>query len=299
MSPGTRLTFHDDPAAFLEAAGRFLALDPVVSTVVATVTERRAREDRAGVPRPEHPLWWVLVEQGTQVVGAAMRTAPFAPYPLFVLPMPEDAAVLLAGALHERGEEVGGVNGALPATRALAEESARLQGRVVEVVEQTRLFGLPRLVTPAPVAGSFRLAVEADLDVVLAWWSAFHVDAMAQAGRTHDPALEESLDPDGVARRVADSVVGLWEVDGEVVHLTGWNPPAYGVSRVGPVYTPPERRGRGYASAAVAEVSQRILAAGDRACLFTDLANPTSNRVYEALGYRRLVDMTHLAVRPS
>ncbi len=70
------------------------------------------------------------------------------------------------------------------------------------------------------------------------------------------------------------------------MHLTGVNPPSYGVARVGPVYTPKSHRGRGYASAAVAEVSQRILDEGGRACLFTDQANPTSNKIYEALGYR-------------
>ena len=77
--------------------------------------------------------------------------------------------------------------------------------------------------------------------------------------------------------------------------------PSYGVSRLGPVYTPPEHRGRGYASSAVAEVSRLILADGARACLFTDQANPTSNRIYQQLGYRAVVDMAQLvlaSVRP-
>jgi predicted GNAT family acetyltransferase len=80
------------------------------------------------------------------------------------------------------------------------------------------------------------------------------------------------------------------------VHLTAGNPPAYGVARIGPVYTPAADRGQGYASAAVAAVSQRHLDAGVRPCLFTDQANPTSNRVYEAIGYRPLVDMVNLVL---
>ena len=80
------------------------------------------------------------------------------------------------------------------------------------------------------------------------------------------------------------------------VHLTGHNLPAYGVARVGPVYTPREHRGRGYASAAVADVSGRLREAGSRVCLFTDQANPTSNRIYEAIGYRRVVDMANLVL---
>ena len=57
-----------------------------------------------------------------------------------------------------------------------------------------------------------------------------------------------------------------------------------------------EERGHGYASAAVAEVSRRLLAAGHRVCLFTDQANPTSNRIYQALGYEPVVDMATLRI---
>jgi predicted GNAT family acetyltransferase len=62
------------------------------------------------------------------------------------------------------------------------------------------------------------------------------------------------------------------------------------VSRIGPVYTPPEHRGHGFASSVTAAASRDILDAGDIACLYTDLANPTSNRIYQALGYRRVLD---------
>jgi predicted GNAT family acetyltransferase len=82
-----------------------------------------------------------------------------------------------------------------------------------------------------------------------------------------------------------------------VVHLTGANAPAFGVARIGPVYTAREQRGRGYASAGVAAVSRLLLDRGARVCLFTDQANPTSNRIYEALGFRPVVDMANLVIR--
>ena len=78
-----------------------------------------------------------------------------------------------------------------------------------------------------------------------------------------------------------------------MVHLTAANVPAFGVVRVGPVYTPVEHRGSGFASAAVAAVSGQILADGRRPCLFTDQANPTSNRIYQAIGYEPVVDMAN------
>ena len=108
----------------------------------------------------------------------------------------------------------------------------------------------------------------------------------------------ESVTPDAVLRRVEDGRVFLWEVEDEPVHLTGRNAATYGAARIGPVYTPREHRGRGYASVTVAELSQQILDEGDRPCLFTDQANPVSNGVYEAIGYEPVVDMVNLLVGP-
>jgi len=99
-------------------------------------------------------------------------------------------------------------------------------------------------------------------------------------------------------RRIEGGRVFVWEDEsGQPVHVTAASQPSYGVSRIGPVFTPKEHRGRGIASAAVAEVSRLLLASGERACLFTDQANPTSNKIYEALGYRPLTDMVSLLVR--
>ena len=62
-----------------------------------------------------------------------------------------------------------------------------------------------------------------------------------------------------------------------------------------PVYTPPEHRGTGYGSAVTAAVSQHALDAGARdVILFTDLANPTSNSIYQKIGYRPVYDSTEL-----
>jgi len=290
------LELTDDPAHFLAAAEQHLAADPVVTTVLATVTARLARGgEYAGAPH----RWWALArdDAGT-VVGVAMRTAPFEPYPAYVLPMPEPAAVELARVLHERGEVLGGVNGALPAARLVAEETARLTGGTATVHEHLRLFELGELVVPPAPPGRLRPATTADADLVLAWYRAFGRAAAEQAGRTepHGSATD-TFTMEEVLERIGAGVVFLWDDErGRTVHLTAANPPAYGVSRVGPVYTPREHRGRGYASAAVAEVSRLVLAAGDRACLFTDQANPTSNKIYEALGYRPVVDMVNLRV---
>jgi predicted GNAT family acetyltransferase len=107
----------------------------------------------------------------------------------------------------------------------------------------------------------------------------------------------ETFTIDDILERIAERVIWLWEDErGEPVHLTGANPPANNVTRIGPVYTPAEHRGHRYASRAVAEVSQSYVEQGVRCCLFTDQENPTSNAIYQRLGYRPVVDMVNLLV---
>jgi GNAT superfamily N-acetyltransferase len=292
---GARLEFFDDPADFLAAAGDHLARDSVLNTVVATVAAREARGEAERVPGAPH--WYVAARSADGAVdGVAMRTAPFEPFPVFLLPMCSAAAVALAGALHERGEEVGGVNGALPATQVFAEESARLARRTAKVVVQTRLHQLHRVLVPPLPPGALRPAREGDVDLALRWYHAFHREADEQAGRPAGTMPVAGLSRAEMLVRIRGGRIFLWEVDGEPVHLTAANPPAYGAARIGPVFTPAEHRGHGYAAAAVAQVSQLLLDEGSRPCLFTDQANPISNRLYQRLGYEPVVEMADMVI---
>lgn len=294
----TDLDFHDDPASFLASSEEWLARDPVLSTVVSSVTQRLLEADQRGETSGDHPRWWAVLRDRGEVVGVAMRTAPFAPYWLSVLPMPEAAAHELARALVARDEEVTAVNGADVASRQVAHELARLTGggRVV-VHEHMRLWEAPSIHQPSAPGGRLRRAREDDVDLAVAWWNAFGADAAEQAGRAAEGDVVERIEGDEMTRRIGEGLVWLWEDEvGRAVHLTAHNPPAYGVARVGPVYTPREARGHGYASAAVALVSQQLLDAGVRVCLFTDQANPTSNKIYETLGFRPVVDMVNLLI---
>lgn len=295
----TVLEFHAGPDAFLDAAGSFLAADPVRGTVIATVTARLGR-DGAAPDSPDAPApWWLVVraEDGT-VVGAAMRTAPFAPRPPYLSAMPEQAARLVARTLYERGETVEVVNGFVPAIEAFAAEMLALAGGTVRELERTMLYEVRTLVEPPQVPGRLRLAVGAELDLVQSWFDAFGPDASAQAGRPDPHPQIESRD--STARRIAHGDVWVWETpQREVVQVTGFSPPSFGVARVGPVYTPPENRGRGYAAAAVAELSSRTLAAGARVCLFADQQNRTSTGVYLRLGYQPVGETAGLLIAPA
>lgn len=307
---GATLELFDDPQAFLDVATPLLTAEPVLGSVIASVTGRMAAGRAADPERAAaqwaasgadfQPWWLALRDAAGEVVSAGMRTAPFAPYFCFLLPMPDDAVISLAGALHERGEWLGGANGALPAAEVLAAETARLVGGDWRVVERTRLFEVTEVIAPADPGGTLRRARRDEAGTVLAWYRAFDREADEQAGREPDPAAGVQVTADEIVDRIDQGVV--WVVEGSagtLVHLTMVSPPAFGVSRIGPVYTPAEHRGRGYAGHTVAVLTERLLADGVRACLFTDQANPVSNALYQRIGYRAVVDMANLEVRPG
>ncbi|MFD2796259.1 GNAT family N-acetyltransferase [Promicromonospora vindobonensis] len=303
MTSAHSVELFEDPAAVLEVAGELLAADPVVWSVVASVTHHAARSFAPGAPRPEHPMWWAVVrDPADSVVAVSMRTMPHPPHTVWVPALPDDAARLLARAALDRTARAGdppltAANGPVPAVRAFTDEVLRTTGGTIREGIRDRLWEARRVTPPAPApSGHARRATPDDLDLVTAWFGVFHAEADVQAGRTPDA---EPLRIEGARRWIGEGGVWLWDVDGEVVHLTGARPPSFGVVRIGPVYTPAEHRGRGYARALVAEVAQQVLGVGHRVCLYTDRNNPVSNRVYESVGFEPVLDQVNLVVEPA
>lgn len=296
--PDLHLDLLTDAGEFLAVAGGHLAADPVISTVVAT---QATRQQASGKPSAAD-AWWLVVREGDAVVGAGMCQPPPGRRSAYLLPMPDRAASLLAEAVREWEVAGGhppldGVNGALPSVEQFGERWAALTGSRVTPDVHTRLFELAELVPPRPAVGELRAPQESEIDLVIDWLDEFHHDSEEQGGRV--PEALPRATPEEVSARIAAGRVWLWVVDGVPVHLTGHNLPSFGVARVGPVYTPREHRGHGYAASAVAVVSHRLLDEGARVCLFTDQANPVSNPLYERLGYRPVVDMLNLRFDPA
>lgn len=296
MSTGHDVWFTDDAASFLDRAGRVLTADPVTSTVVGSMAYRVAQH---GMPDGLIDGWFAVVTgPDREIAGIAMRTAPFEPWPPYLLAMSDEAADSLARAVLARGLPVAGANGLRPATDRFASTVAALTGRRAEPHLHQRLFELGALVDPRPVPGRLRAVRADEAEMAMAWIHQFFRDADEQAGRKAGHLNEASGFGIGdVLRKLDEGVLWFWTDDEDrPVHLTGANPPALGVSRIGPVYTPKEERGRGWAAAAVAEVSRLLRSRGERAILFTDQANPTSNSLYQALGYKPVVDTVQLGM---
>ena len=226
---------------------------------------------------------WVVREREV-VVGGAMRTPP---HNLIVLQPARDGVVeALADSVDS---ELPGVVGAVPEVDAFAAAWARRHALDVTTRVEQRIYALRELVVPRHVPGGLRLAGRRDRGLVLERFLAFG----EELGEHYDEQLERAVD----ARLASDDAgVGLWLVDGEVVSIAGFGGPTPNGIRIGPVHTPEPLRGRGYGTAVTAAVTRLQLDRGRRFCfLYTDLANPTSNAIYQRLGYVPVCDSREVA----
>lgn len=265
-----------DIAGFVDLALPWAAREPVLNNVLTT----QAEAVRDGRRSYDNALWITVLDNGGDVVGAAMHTPP---YNLFVCPMPVDAAQQIAEAIAMTRARPAGVSGDTATAREFVRAWQDAVGASARPGMAARIYRLDAVVPPPPVAGWLRVAERVDHDLLVDWINAFLREAVP--GEAHDDVAGVM---DGV---LADQGGYLWEVDGRPVCYAAARLPAAGVSRIGPVYTPPAHRRRGYAGACVAEVSQRTLDAGAKLCaLYTDLSNPTSNGVYQRLGYQPVGD---------
>jgi predicted GNAT family acetyltransferase len=258
-----------DPAEILGRIEPVLMADPVRNTIFATV---RAHLRRTGREAQDARAAWCAYNS----VALAARSSTV--HPVAITDGWADLPAL-AAAIGEL-PSVAGLGGPAAAVDALVELMARAPThRIAE-----RLYRLDTLVAPTAVPGSARLATGEDAEIVAAWVEPFTLE-------THG-ALPDDFDADTWAEAaVVESRTWLWEdPDGVAVSMAARRPPAAGVARIGPVYTPPECRARGYGSAVTARATRDILDQGAVPVLYADRANPTSNRVYQRLGFRPVAD---------
>jgi uncharacterized protein len=268
----------DDPIVFLEQAGPLLLEDEarhnLMLGLAATLRDHPERY-------PNFGLW--LVEHHGEPVGAALRTAP---HNLVLARARDESAIdALAQAVDD---ELPGVVGALPEVEQFARAWA--SGHGVTPVRRLAqgIFALERVEPVTGVPGAMRIATFDDRPLLLEWFLAFGIEALPHPD---EDRLARDLDH---RLSATDTGVVLWVHDG-AVSLAGFGGPTPNGIRIGPVYTPPELRGHGYASALVAELSSTLLADGRQFCfLFTDLANPTSNKIYERIGYVRVCESAEI-----
>lgn len=284
---------HDrhDVASFAALAWPLLVADPVRHTDSLTVLDGllRARVDPS---RASGAAALLTVHDRGGVVGAVVRTAG---RPALVSALRPEHADEVDRALVTADPELPGVTGPVDAARAFAAAYAARTGAEVRVDMRMRLFALAAApATGGGVPGAVRQTTGADTELLAAWMQAFEREATRQL-RDPQPPLEHVR-----GWLAAGDGLLFWEVDGQPVALAVARRPIAGMSRIGPVYTPPEHRGHGYGGVVTTAAARWAIEAGaTRVVLFVDEANPTTNRLYPRLGFRPVHDAIELSFGPG
>jgi len=267
--------FTDDVEVYAERAWDLLAVAPAENTLALTVIQ----SVRAGRRWSEDPMLFGWYEAG-RTAGAVSMTPP---YELLLAAVPDDALGELVSGLRARAVRIPGVNGDIATADRFAAAWTAGSPLRASAAMRLRLYVLGTLRPPTPPPpGRPRRAGQADFAGVAGWFTAFQTE-----GGVH------AVDVGPVVRdRIEAGLVWLWEdTAGTAVSIAARNRTAAGVARGAPVYTPPEQRRHGYGTAVTAACTRDALDQdAEHVVLFTDLANPTSNAIYQQIGYRPVRD---------
>jgi GNAT superfamily N-acetyltransferase len=268
--------WHESVDEFRAIAAPLYRSDPVRHTIELTLL---------GVNKfPDDSILLTVWDDGMPV-GATLQTPP---YPLACNGITAEAIDTVVADLAGWRPELTGVRGVRSRAVAFADAWRTITGRGGKMSTEERLYRLGTLRTPNGVAGTARLATDDDRRVLVDWVEQFFQETFSQRD---EAAGERFVD---TANQVGDRFM-LWEVDGTPDSMAMLRAPAADVSRIGPVFTPRDRRGHGYGSAVTAAAADLAHRSGTPdVVLFADLANPTSNAIYRRIGFEPVLDSVRI-----
>jgi hypothetical protein len=232
-------------------------------------------------PHPEHI--YLAAMDGDSLAAAAVRTPP---WPLDVTRGTDAAMDAIANWAYTHEPTLNEISGSLNSAKRCAATFAKLAGKHVKVRDLMRIMQLSHVIPPTPSAGAMRVAGQDDQDLIFQWMDAFGIEV----NELHAIPRERLI------KRLNLNQLHLWE-DGKPVAVAGWTGRTPNGLRINAVYTPPEFRGRGYASNLVAALTQKMLDEGRKFCfLYTDASNPISNKIYERIGYSFVCDWANVQI---
>jgi uncharacterized protein len=282
------LSIQSDAQAFLAVAGPMLYAHETVNNLILGVSERLSNEPTAY----ENPFFATISRDDGVVILAAVMTPPHN----LILAGEEQAELgfpILIDHLHGHQIHVPGVIGPAETAEAFSQAWVQMNGGTAEVSMRQRVYELHQVRMPEIPTGEFRMASTAEIPIIAEWIQAFEAEALEKS---------TELDVARADRLVARGMMYVWSLGREIVSMAMKTRPIAHSITIGEVYTPPEHRRRGYAGMLVACLSQHLLDEGYQFVnLFTDLDNPTSNKIYQDLGYQPVCDfrMYRFTVSPE
>lgn len=273
---------HSSPSDFSAMTAGLYGADPVLFTSELTTLRTE--------PWPADQVL-LSVSNGGTVAGAAVQIRGSV---LLVSGLPPETSRSAADALASANAELSGVRGTPVNATAFTQAWHEVTGVAARRSSGDVLYRLGVLTPPAGVAGGWRLAADSDAEIFERWLDAFYVDAF---GVESDIEAHRGMFASVLA---AGGRVLLWSVADVPVSMARLHPAVLGTSRIGPVYTPPEHRGHGYAAAVTAAAAQFARDRGEHdVVLFADAANALSNRVYKRVGFVPVAENVRYALTPG
>jgi len=266
-----------DIDALWRAAEAYLASDPANNTHQLSAAKRIME---LGAQHGERFFVVYADDTARELVASAISVDSKA---LFLATMPREAASTLARYLRANDAHLTGVIGKRDLLLPFTDSYARNFSTHVELM----LYQLMKAPDYGRAGGHARIATADDCDLLIEWHRAFEIEV----GMLNVPTPLQAR----VALRITNQQLILWIDGGRAVSMAGANPLPAASARIGPVYTPPADRGRGYAQAVTAAASEHVQRDAARTVfLFTDAINPASNTAYQRIGYVHQSDHAHL-----
>ncbi len=275
---------YSDAGTFLNATEPWLATAEVENNVIVGI----ARSVADGTRTLKEPPYFAAAIEGDRIDCCGARTPPH----VFLVTngTPRGLAALAGNAFDALGR-IPGIVGPRAAAAVFAQAWLAVAGGRAAISMRQRLYKTECVSTDLPpTQGSLREATPSERDLAVEWFSAFAHEAIPNRPRE----VEESVD-----RHLRSRTLYFWDNGRPVTMCASPGRAGSGV-RINAVYTPPELRRQGFATAAVSALTKRLLDGGSRyCCLYTDLANATSNSVYQRIGYRPVCDIDEYALSES
>ncbi len=277
------ITYLSCPVAFLDQCGDFLHRHEIEHNLILSLSAQLfRRKEETG--KCDARFFMLAGENGIDMAALQMPLHNLVLSRATTAQPPE----ALAEALAAQGMEFPGIVGPSGTAASFAEKWAQLKDRNYSEYMDQIIYSLDRVLFPAPVEGAFRFAKSTEAETLAKWIFAFAQDALPKFESVTLAEAQEKAE-----KMIAESRIAVWEVDGQPVAQAGFTR-ADDIARINLVYTPPEQRGHGYASAVVAHLSRYLLDHGfRRCCLYADARNPVSNSIYRKIGYEFVGRSSH------
>ena len=274
-----RFNMYEDVKSFYRDTHELLERHEAQNLIIlGNIVTGNAGPDKTGWRDPAN--WFMAVVQDAGIRLIALMTPPYN-VTLYATDNRTDEETLacLVHGIEDSGVSIPGVTSEKTLAERFAETCAGIKGIRYSVDKSLCLYELTKVNPEITVNGSLRLTRESDMAFLPYWLEGFNSDCLGESPLVKQDAAYYQHEIDAKKVYILEDrgvPVSIAKITRELQSLCG----------IGFVYTPPYFRRKGYATSCVAALSRLCLERGFTKCvLYTDLANPTSNSIYQKIGY--------------